>query len=283
MDLVILTTVCVVALGLAAFIALRWGRLRVEPRPLLSADEPPSGREALLRYVRGIAIAVVGGFVAGPLVLGLGGRLAMRITAATSDDRVQGTLTEAEETVGEITLGGTVGLVIFVGLFGGFMGGLLYMLIRRWLRGPAWRAGLVVGVLGLAVFGRLAALDPDSVDFELLSPRWLAVLLFVLLAPSFGIVLAALIERLDRSYPTLAARPGAIAAHLPLLLLLPAPPFALAAVLGGVVAVFAPRIRALARTWQSVAVERAGQIALTVVIVAGLVWLGAGIGDLLIT
>ena len=283
MDLIVLTTVCVTALVLAAFFALRWGRLRVEPRPLMSADGPLSGRETLVRYIRGIAIATVGGVVAGPLVLGLGGRLAMRLTAATSDDRVQGTLTEAEETVGEITLGGTIGLVIFVGVFGGLMGGFLYMLIRRWLRGPAWRAGLVVGVLGLAAFGRLAALDPESVDFELLSPRWLAVLLFVVLAPFFGIVLAALIERLDRSYPTLAARPGAIAAHIPLLLLLLAPPFALAVALGGVVAVYAPRIRPLARTWRSVGVERSGQALLAAVAVLGLVWLGVGIGDILTT
>jgi hypothetical protein len=283
MDLIVLTTVCLTALVLAAFFALRWGRLQVEPRPLMSADGPLSGRDTLVRYVRGIAIAIVGGVVAGPLVLGLGGRLAMRLTAATSDDRVQGTLTEAEETVGEITLGGTIGLVIFVGVFGGLMGGFLYMLIRRWLRGPAWRAGLVVGILGLAAFGRLAALDPESVDFELLSPRWLAVLLFVVLAPLFGIVLAALIERLDRSYPTLAARPGAIAAHIPLLLLLPAPPFALAVALGGVVAVYAPRIRPLARSWQSVGVERSGQALLATVAVLGLVWLGVGIGDILTT
>jgi hypothetical protein len=282
-DVALLTTVCVVALGLGVMFALRWGRLEVNPRPLLSEAPPPSRGESLLRYLRGVAIAVVGGAIAGPLILGLGGRLAMRITAATSDDRVQGALTEAEETVGEITLGGTIDLVLFVGLFGGLIGGLLYMGIRRWLRGPAWRAGLVMGTLGLAVVGRAAALDPDSVDFALLSPRWLAVLLFVLLALFYGIVLVALIERLDRSYPSLAARPGAIAAHAPLLLFLVVPPFALLIVVGAVVAAFAPRIGLIARNWQSVAVARVGQVLLVVVIALGLVWLGAGVGDILTT
>src|SRR5688500_218782 len=143
MDLVLLTTVCVAALGLAAFFAVRWGGLTVDPAPLLSADPPPSRKDALLRYLRGATIGVLGGMIAGPLVLGFGGRLAMRVLAATSDDHVQGALTDAEETVGEITLGGTLGLVLFVGLFGGVFGGIVYMLLRRWLRGPAWRAGLV--------------------------------------------------------------------------------------------------------------------------------------------
>lgn len=283
MDLVILTVVCVSALGLAALFALRWGRLGVQPRPLLSAEGPPSKRDALLRYLRGAAIGVLGGVIAGPLVLGFGGRLAMRILAATSDDRVQGTLTDAEETVGEITLGGTLGLVIFVGLFGGVIAGLVYMLIRRWLRGPAWRAGLVVGVLGLALVGRGETLDPDSVDFEILSPRWLGVLMFVALGPAFGVVLAAVIERLDRSYPRLAARPRAIAAHAPLVVLLLVPPFALGLVLGALVAVFAPRLRSVARRWQSGAVLRAGQAILAAGILIGLVGVGAGIGDILTT
>ena len=283
MDVALLTAACVAALGLGVVFVLRWGRLEVNPRPFLSAEPPPSRLDSLLRYLRGLAVAIVGGAIAGPLVLGLGGRLAMRITAATSDDRVQGALTEAEETVGEITLGGTIGLVLFVGLFGGFIGGLLYMGIRRWLRGPAWRAGLVVGTLGLAVVGRAVALDPDSVDFDLLSPRWLAVLLFVLLGLFYGVVLAAVIERLDRSYPILAARPGAIAAHAPLLLFALVPPLALLVVLGAVVAAFAPRIGPIARNWQSVAVERAGQALLLVVIVFGLVWLGAGVSDILTT
>jgi hypothetical protein len=281
MDLVLLTTGCVAALGLAAFFALRWGGLTVDPAPLMSAEPPPSRKDALLRYLRGAAIGVLGGMIAGPLVLGFGGRLAMRVLAATSDDHVQGALTDAEETVGEITLDGTLGLVIFVGLLGGVFGGIVYMLLRRWLRGPAWRAGLVVGSLGLVLLGGDEVLDPDSVDFAILSPRWLGVLMFVALGPAFGIVLAAVVERLDRSYPRLAARPRAIVAYAPLVPLLLVPPFALGVILGGLVAVFAPRLRVLARRWQSSVVLRGGQAILAVVLVIGFVALGTGIADIL--
>jgi hypothetical protein len=279
-DVAILTVACLAALALAATFAIRWGGLAVSPRPLLTADPPPPKREALLRYLRACAIAFVGGAIAGPLVLGFGGRLAMRITAATSSDRAQGVLTEAEETVGEITFGGTLGLIVFVGLFGGLIGAFAYLLLRRWLRGPAWRAGAIVGLLGLAVVGRAAALDPDNIDFEILTPRWLAVAMFVALAPLFGIVLAALIERLDRSYPTLAARPGAIAAHAPLALFAFAAPFVVVIIAGALIATFAPRLRVLASAWQSTAVTRTGQIVLGVVIVAGLVWIATGVPGL---
>ena len=278
MDVAILSVVSAVALGLAGALALRWGRLRVEHGRASDDDDTPSASVMVRRYLRSLAIAVVSGAIAGPLVLGLGGRLAMRITAATSGDGAQGTATDAEEIVGEITFGGTVGLVIFVGLFGGFLGGLVYMGLRRFLPGPAWRAGMVVGLLGLAVFGRLAALDPDSIDFEILTPRWLTVVPFVLLAPLFGIVLAAVAERLDRSYPLLAARPGPIVAHLPLLALAAGLPILALLVAGGVLAATAPK--GLRRAWRSVAVERGGQVLLAAVLAVGLTWVGTGVADI---
>jgi hypothetical protein len=283
MDMVVLTGVCLVALGLAAWFAVRWGGLEVRRLPFPSGEQqPPSGRDAVLRYLRNVCIAAVAGTVAGVSVLGLGGRLAMRITAATSDDGVQGSLTEAEETVGEITTGGTVGLVVFIGVFGGVVGGMVYMAVRRWLPGPSWCAGLLVGLLGLAVFGRLAALDPDSIDFRILSPRWLAVLLFVALPPLFGIVLSAIVERLDRVYPLLAARPRPAAAYIPVLLLVLVPPLLVAVALGALVALFAPRLRGLYRAWRSSTTQRAGQVVLGAIGVTGLVWLGAGIADILV-
>lgn len=280
MDVVVLTGLCVVALAVAALCAVRWGGLRVKPRPMLTTATPLRPREALLRFLRATALATVGGAAAGILVLGFGGRLAMRVLAATSGEHAQGLLTDAEERVGEITLGGTVGLILFVGLAGGFAGGLLYVALRRWLPGPAWLAGLCVGILGLALFARLDPLNPDSVDFQILRPRPLAVALFVVIFPAFGIVLASVVERLDRSYPTLAARPRSLFAHAPILLYLLLGPLVIVLIMAAGVAMVAPRLRPLARAWRTTAVRRGGQVTLGAIALAALTWLGAGIAEI---
>lgn len=58
--------------------------------------------------------------IASAVVLGLGSRLAMRIVALLNGE-AEGTLTDGGETVGAITAGGTIGLVIFGGALSGFL------------------------------------------------------------------------------------------------------------------------------------------------------------------
>jgi len=166
-DVVVLIAVCTIAVAAGALVALRWGRLRTDRSQELTGEA--SGGQVLLQFLRIIAIAVGAGAVSGVLVLGCGGRLVMRILATTSGDQAQGLFTEAEERVGEITFSGTFGFVVFIGIFGGIFGALVYLLVRRWLAGPAWVAGLVIGTLGLG-FARLDPLDPDNVDFAILQP-----------------------------------------------------------------------------------------------------------------
>jgi hypothetical protein len=276
-DVIVLTAICALGLGLAGAIALRWGSLRTERRPRLDEAEAPT--QVLRRFLRTASLGMVAGAVAGILVLGFGGRLAMRILAATSGDHVQGLLTDAEERVGEITVGGTVGLILFVGLLGGIAGGLVYVAVRRWLPERAWVAGLLYGVLimGLA---RADPLDPDNTDFDILRPVWLAIVLFAVLFPLFGVVLGALAARLDRAYPTISARPGALAAHAPLLVLALAPPLLVALAAAAGVAVAASRVRPLARTWPTPGVDRVGQAVLVLAGGAGLAWLGAGVATI---
>lgn len=275
---VVLSSVCVVGLVFAASFVVRWGRCPTRVEQQDRAD-PMRATDVLRQFLRTCAIGVSAGAIAGVLVGGLGGRLAMRILAATSGDSVQGALTDAEERVGDITLSGTLGLVIFIGIFGGIAGGLLFMALRRWLPNRAWMAGLAIGML-LLFIARADPLDPKSVDLEILSPELLAVALFLVLFPLYGMVLASLVARFDRSYPVLSRRPRAIAAHLPLLPVVLAPPLALALVVGAVVDVFAKAPR-FARIWHERGVDLAGRALLIVGGTLSVVWVGMGVGDIL--
>ena len=243
----LLTVTAVVALVAALSFVVLWGGRRSETEPLLVTDRARPPGEVLRRFVRSLAIAVSAGTIAGVLVGGLGSRLAMRVMAATSGDDAQGAITEAEEVVGRITVGGTLGLVLFVGLGLGTVAALLYLLLRRWLPWPAWLSGLLFGVLLLAVFGRDDPVDPDNPDFTILSPKWLAVVMFTLLLPLFGLVLGSVVARLDAAYPELSARPKVLVAYAPLLLFVPLFVVVVPLAMIALVAVITQRIRPLAR------------------------------------
>ncbi len=76
-------------------------------------NAPASVRITVLRYLRGVAIALVGGFWAGALVTGPAVRLIMRLLAVTAGDDAEGRMIEADKIVGRIELDGTIGLYIF--------------------------------------------------------------------------------------------------------------------------------------------------------------------------
>jgi hypothetical protein len=171
---VIAACVALVLLGVQ-IVLHRGGAREEEPIPLASY----------------IAASIVAGVAAGVLAAGAGGRLVMRLLAATSPD-VHGSLTEAGEKVGEITLGGTLGFIFFAGVPAGLLSGALYALVAPVL--PRGRAGgLALGALLLVLAAtRIEPLRPDSVDFLLLDPTWLAVLGFGALALFQGMLVAAL-------------------------------------------------------------------------------------------
>jgi hypothetical protein len=215
------------------------------------------------------------------LVAGLGGRLVMRILAATSGPGAQGVTTEADEIVGKVTLGGTLGLVIFVGVLVGAAGGLVFVALRRWLPPRAWQAGLLFGAFVIAVARPLQLLDPGSVDFVFVRPLALAVPLLAAIPLLYGVVLAALVERLDRGYPAFAARPLVIAAYAPLLLLVAAPPLGVAVLLVGLLILALRNFTQVARVWAGTAVERGGRAVVALAAVAGTAWVGVGAVDIL--
>jgi hypothetical protein len=150
-------------------------------------------------WARYLAGSLAAGLAVGLVVAGLGSRVVMRLLALADAD-ARGTFTENGNRVGEITLGGTTGLVLFVGIFSGLVAGVIVFAVRRWLPSrPVWR-GLVLGLVLLAALGG-TVLDPDNVDFRLLEPAGLAVALFGLLFLAAGYALAALAVRLAPEVP----------------------------------------------------------------------------------
>lgn len=262
MNVVTLTAVCVVALSVAAAIVIRWGGGRRTPPP-----RPGSRRELLAHLARNATVGIVGGIAAGVLVGGLGSRLVMRALAATSGDAAEGRLTDAGELVGQITVDGTLGLVVFVGVFGGIVGGLLYVLVRSWLPQRIWLAGMVFGLILLVCVAQVDPLSPDNSDFTILRPTWLAVLLVAALFPAFGVTLAALVERLDQGWPRHPAGFAPLA-----LLLIPQLAIPTLVVVG------------LALIGQRLDIHpsvRVGHVVLVVIGVAGLAWTSAGVVSIL--
>jgi hypothetical protein len=143
---------------------------------------------------RQLGAALAAGVVAGILAAGAGGRLVMRLLAITSPDG-EGSITEAGEIVGDITIGGTLGFILFTGLAAGLLSGVLYAAVRPVLP-PARVSGAILGALLLVLLGsRLDPLRSDNFDFALVGPAWLAVLSFSVLAIFHGMLVVALASR----------------------------------------------------------------------------------------
>ena len=183
---------------------------------------PRTGVMAFIEWVtRSLAKGMLPGLVAGLIVGGVGSRLAMRIMALTSAPAARGLETDFGATVGEITVGGTLFLLI-AGSILGMAGGILYLAIRGLLPGSWWLKGLVFGLLLLALAGRVLV-DPGNPDFVILSPAGLAVTMFAALPILYGLLFVPLQRFLEPKIagvrrPALFIVPVA-AALLPLVLL----------------------------------------------------------------
>ena len=191
--------ICMALVVMGVAIVARWGGA-----PAVTSgggrQSPRSLPAWLVRYAGG---ALAAGLVAGLLAAGAGGRLVMRLLALTSPE-AEGSFTEAAEVVGEITFGGTLGFILFVGVPAGLLSGALYALLRPVL--PRGRAGgVVLGGLLLVLAGtRIEPLRSDNIDFSLVGPAWLAVLGFTAVALLQGMLVVALSTRFAVPEPSSA-------------------------------------------------------------------------------
>ena len=170
---------------------------------------------SLFGLVRHIAIGGIAGLVTGIVVGGGGGRLFMRIAGAAARDAAQGATTEAGFTVGEVTFGGTVALIVFVGVFVGVVGAALYLIFRPWLSWTGrWRGAAVGVVLFAAGSATSDVMNPDNFDFLILGNSLLLVALIASLFLAFGFMINGLFRFLDTRLPGEGEGWRAVGCHL---------------------------------------------------------------------
>lgn len=228
------------------------------------ADRPAPG--ALLRSV---SLALLAGVVSG-LAAGVLSRAAMRLLTLTSPDDARGLLTDDQAVVGQVTVGGSLFVVVATATVGAVVGP-LYLLARRGL--PASRRGRVLGSAGLgAASGAIVLVhDANTFDYRVLGPHWLSVALFLAVPAVLAALVAAAVETWDRPDGWFHTGPGGLTL-LPLLALL-VPFVGIPVGLGVLVALVVRAVPALEALWRSRAVT---VLAVAVAVAVALV----GVADL---
>lgn len=118
----------------------------------------------------------------------------MRVSAIAAGDAAHGLLTENGNRVGDITVEGTIALILFVGVLFGIVGGLLLFATRTLLgsRFLPLSLGVVLGGLGAA-----NVIEARNPDFTIVGHRPLNVMMFAALFVLYAIVAAWLRDRFD--------------------------------------------------------------------------------------
>lgn len=186
------------AVALSALAILRWGRLPIEAPTSASSEGDGRWPSRVAASLRALGPACSAGIICGVLVAGFLGRFVMRLLAATSGDGAQGLLTDADEVVGDITVSGTIGFVVFVGLGAGAIAAIVLLIARPWLHVNGALAGVMAGLVPLVLFGA-EDFSSENSDFSILTPAWLAAGLIVGGTALFGAALGSVAARLQQT------------------------------------------------------------------------------------
>ncbi len=159
----------------------------------------PTSWAGLLRHIARGGLAAL---MTGVLLGGVGGRLAMRLSALI-DPASRGKMTAGGAVVGEFTLSGTLGLIVFAGLGTGVLLAFLWVIVRPWLPNRGLYRYLTAGVVSVAM-GAHFAIEGRNIDFLILDPKFAQVAIFMLLALLTGLAVVAVDGFLERRLPAAA-------------------------------------------------------------------------------
>ena len=139
--------------------------------------------------------------LAGIAVAGIGGRVLMRVSAILVGPLpATGLRTDNGNIVGEITVPGTIALIVFTGVANGLIGGLVYASLRPSLAPLGRRGALGFGLLLLVALG-FVVITPENPDFRRFGPAALNIAMFAQIYVLFGALLVGLHAALDRVTP----------------------------------------------------------------------------------
>lgn len=160
-------------------------------RPLVGERSRTAVLERLGAY---LLPSLSAAFIAGFFVAGAGGRLAMFLLRVTSGDHVAGMESDDGFIIGQFT-SSTFYLVLGLAVGSAAVLGPLFALVRLWIP-AAWRTPVLAIYFG--VVGGALLVHREGVDFTVLSPRALAVGLFVVIPAAFGAALEPLRKAAER-------------------------------------------------------------------------------------
>lgn len=139
---------------------------------------------------REIAIGGLAGILGGILVVGIGGRLFMRV-AALIDPEAIGRTTSSGAIVGRITLDGSMAFVLFEGLGFGVLAGIVWVVVSPWLPGSG-PARFGSAALAATLLGGILIVQADEIDFLIVRPTALVVALLLVLIAAMGAAVAGI-------------------------------------------------------------------------------------------
>jgi hypothetical protein len=169
--------------------------------PVVASDRRIVGLMA--EVFRDIARGGVAGAVTGFVVAGLGGRIVMRLAALIVPTSA-GRFTENGNQIGDITLSGSLGLILVGGLFFGLLGGTVWVVVAPWIPGTGFRRAIVAMPIAVALTG-VALVRGENPDFLILRHDALVVAMLLALVALAGLSIALVDGWLEHRLP----RPGA--------------------------------------------------------------------------
>ena len=148
------------------------------------------------------------GAIVGIVVAGVGGRIVMRLAALVVPGAT-GALTENGNRIGDITLSGSLGLLLFAGLFFGVSAGTVWVVVSPWIPGVGLARAILAMPIAVAL-GTLGLIRRENRDFSVLGHDPTVVAMLIALIALIGLSMALVDGWLDRRLPhATSARTGA--------------------------------------------------------------------------